>query len=116
MELAEAILTGVSLSPSEASLSGKRKEKEHSAGPPKKPRLKIGKTSSTAAAELWKPEFFASELGKQVTVADSAQDHDTSVALARAVMLPNDVAALFEEDTKTIKILLVMLHVQVSDI
>ena len=48
-------------------------------------------------------------------VADSAQDHDTSVALARAVMLPNDVAVLFEEDTQMMRSLLVMQHVQVSD-
>ena len=50
-----------------------------------------------------------------MTIDDSAQDHDTSVALARSIMLQNDVAALSEEDTKTIRSLLVMQHVQVSD-
>ncbi|GFZ12041.1 hypothetical protein Acr_23g0004260 [Actinidia rufa] len=74
--------------------------------------IKIGETSSTAAVELWKPEFSAFELDKQVMVADSAQDHNTSMAFARAVMLPNNVAALFEEDTETMRSLLVMQNVQ----
>ena len=43
-----------------------------------------------------------------MTVINSAKDHDTSMALARAIMLPNDVAAFFKENSKMIKVLLVM--------
>ena len=50
-----------------------------------------------------------------MTVADSAKDHDTSMALARAIMFPNDVATFSEEDTGTMRSLLVMQHVQASD-
>ncbi|GFY82979.1 hypothetical protein Acr_02g0012190 [Actinidia rufa] len=113
--LAKTIM-GVSSSPLEASLSGKLKGKELLARLPKKPQLKIGETGSIAATELWKSEFSAFELGRQVTVADSIQDHDTSVALARAVMLPNDVATLSEEDNETMRSLLVMQHVQLSSV
>ncbi|PSS07752.1 Hyphal wall protein [Actinidia chinensis var. chinensis] len=49
---------------------------------------------------------------RQVTKDDSAQDHDTSVALGRAVMLPNDIIALTEETSETMISLLVMQHVQ----
>ena len=68
----------------------------------------------TTAAVLWKPEFSAYELGRQVTVADSARDHDTMVVLARAVMFLNDVAALYEETSDIMRSLLVMQHVQVK--
>ncbi|GFZ15729.1 hypothetical protein Acr_25g0001380 [Actinidia rufa] len=109
--LAEMV-TRVSLSPFKASPLGKRKGKELSAGLPKKPRLKIGEMSLTAVVELWKPEFSAIELGRQVTVVDSTQDHDTIVALAQAIMLPNDIAALSEEDNEMMRSLLVKQHVQ----
>ena len=105
----------VSLSPSEASPSCKCKGKELSMGPPKKPQVKMKETSSTAVAKVWKLEFFAFELGRQVMVVDSTKDHNTNVALARAIILPNDVAVLSEEDTKMMRSLLVMQDVQVSD-
>ncbi|GFY91072.1 hypothetical protein Acr_07g0012680 [Actinidia rufa] len=54
------------------------------------------------------------EIGRQVTVANSARDHDTSVAFVRAVMLPNDVVALFEETSNMMRSLLVMQHVQIK--
>ena len=41
-------------------------------------------------------------------VFDSSQDHDTNVALACAVLLPNNVAALNEEALDVIGGLLVM--------
>ncbi|XP_057460222.1 uncharacterized protein LOC130750653 [Actinidia eriantha] len=68
--------------------------------------------SSSAQAKLWKLEFSTSELGKQVTVADSSRDHDTSLALAQAVMLPRDVVDLAEEGSEEIRDLLVMQQVQ----
>ncbi|GFY94385.1 hypothetical protein Acr_09g0008310 [Actinidia rufa] len=48
-------------------------------------------------AELWRPEFSIAELGKRVTMVDIAKDHDTSLALARAVLLPNDIVDLSAE-------------------
>ncbi|GFS30499.1 hypothetical protein Acr_00g0012250 [Actinidia rufa] len=50
----------------------------------------------------------------EVIAVNSARDHDTSVAIAQAVMLPNDVVALSEETSETMRNLLVMQHVQVS--
>ena len=41
-------------------------------------------------------------------VVDSAKDRDTSITLARAVMLPNDVATLSEENSEKIRGLPVM--------
>ena len=63
---------------------------------------KEGKTSSTSLspteqAELWRLEFFVAELGKQVTMVDTAKNHYTSLALVGVVMLPNDVANLSTE-------------------
>ena len=69
---------------------------------------------SSENAELWKPEFSMVELGKQVMVAGSTKDHDTSLALARTIILPKDVANLAEEKSKEIRDLLVMQHVQIS--
>ncbi|GFZ03341.1 hypothetical protein Acr_15g0019490 [Actinidia rufa] len=43
---------------------------------------------------------------------DSARDHDTSVALAQAIMLPGDVIAISEETLETVRSLLVIQHVQ----
>ena len=46
-------------------------------------------------------------------MADSPKDHDTSLALAQAVMLPNDIADLVVEGSEKIRDLLVMQQVQV---
>ena len=86
----------------------------------KRSRKKVGETSlaflpfSGVNAKLWKPKFSTCELGRQVTMVDSTKDHDTSMALARAVMLPNDVISLSEENLKTINDLLLIQQVQVS--
>ena len=87
-------------SSSETLVLDKCKRKEFTAGPSKKTKKKAGGTSSaylpssSVNAELWKPKFFTIELGKQVIVANSAKDHDTSLALVRAVMLPKVVVDL----------------------
>ncbi|GFZ01497.1 hypothetical protein Acr_15g0001060 [Actinidia rufa] len=47
------------------------------------------------------------ELGR-VTMADSAKDYNTNLALTRAVMLPNDVADLTMEESEEIRDLLIM--------
>ena len=57
---------------------------------------------------MWKPDFSIAELGKQVTMVDSAKDHDTSLALAWMVILPNDVADPAVEGSKEICDLLIM--------
>ncbi|GFZ01025.1 hypothetical protein Acr_14g0006600 [Actinidia rufa] len=79
------------LSSSEAQLLDKCKGKEHVEGrPSKKSKKNEGEMSSAllpsldANTELWKPKFSIAELGKQVTVANTAKDHDISLALARA--------------------------------
>ena len=66
-------------------------------GTPKRIRRKAGETSSGAATELWKLKFSICELCRQVTLADSAQDHDTNMALARVVLLLNDIVALTKD-------------------
>ena len=71
-------------------------------GTPKRIKRKARETSSGAIVELWKPDFSVCELDRQVMVANFAQDHDTSMALARAVLLSNDVAALTKEALDTI--------------
>ena len=48
-----------------------------------------------------------------MTIFDSTKDHDTSLALAQAVMLPKDVANLVEEGSKEIWDFMVMQQVQV---
>ncbi|GFS33558.1 hypothetical protein Acr_00g0029260 [Actinidia rufa] len=111
VELAKAIM-GVKLNSLDALLLDKHKGNELLVGTPKRPWRRIGEMSLGADSELWRPEFSACELGRQVTTADSARDHNTNVPLARAVMLPNDVAALSEETSKTMRSLLVMQHVQ----
>ena len=79
----------------------KCKGKELMACTSKRPKKKAGEMSSAflpssgANAELYKPEFSTYDLGKKVTVADSTKDHDISMALARAIMLPNNVATIF---------------------
>ena len=63
--------------------------------------------SSSKNAKLWKPAFSTVELSKKVMVADSAKDHDTSLALAQAIILPKDVADLAKEGSEEIQDLLV---------
>ena len=58
--------------------------------------------------KLWKPDLSIVELRKQVTMDDSAKDHDTNLALARVVMLLDDVADLIAEGSKEIRDLLIM--------
>ena len=82
-------------------------------GTSKRIKRKAWETSSGTTIELWKPEFSACELVRQVTMANSAQDHNISMALAHAVLLPNDVAAPTEEALDMIGDLLVMQQVQV---
>ncbi|GFS33848.1 hypothetical protein Acr_00g0030830 [Actinidia rufa] len=120
--LALAAQAGIESSSLEAPL--KCKGKELAAAPSKKSKKKMGGTSSayfpssSVNAELCKPEFSRSELvsrfsrAKQVTMADSAKNHETSLALARAVMLPKDVANLAEEDSEEIRDLLMIQQVQ----
>ncbi|GFS41177.1 hypothetical protein Acr_00g0072800 [Actinidia rufa] len=67
-----------------------------------------GRQARFVDVELWKPEFSACKLGKQVTEVNSTQNHDTSVDLRQAVMLPNDIPTLAEETSETIRSLLVM--------
>ncbi|GFS29669.1 hypothetical protein Acr_00g0007740 [Actinidia rufa] len=68
----------------------------------RRPRL-CPALACSAQAEHWKPEFSNAVLGKQVTMVDSAKDHDTSLALAQAIMLPKDVANFMEEGSKEIR-------------
>ena len=60
-------------------------------GTPKRLRRKVRERSLGDTADLWNPEFSACELGRQVTMADASKDNETNMALARAVLLPNDV-------------------------
>ncbi|GFY92682.1 hypothetical protein Acr_08g0010780 [Actinidia rufa] len=62
--------------------------------------------------ELWKLEFSIVELKKQVTTVDSLKDHDTSLALARVVMLSTNVINLATESSKENCDLLIMQQVQ----
>ncbi|GFZ06601.1 hypothetical protein Acr_18g0007710 [Actinidia rufa] len=55
--------------------------------------------SSDADAELWKLEFAAIKLGRQVIVVDSTKDRDTSLSLTWVVMLPKDVTNSAEESS-----------------
>ena len=50
-----------------------------------------------------------------LTTADSAQAHDTCLALAHAVMFPQDVADLTVEEEKVATNLFVMQYVQVTN-
>ena len=105
---------GVELSPPDTPSMGKQKGMELMVGTSKRIRRKAGETSSSTVFELWKPELSTCELGRQVKVADSAQDHDTSMALALVVLLVNDVAALTKEALDTFEDLLMMQQVQVG--
>ncbi|GFY81021.1 hypothetical protein Acr_01g0008300 [Actinidia rufa] len=116
--LAPTAQDGVKLSSSEAPLLDKRKGKQLTKGPSKKSKKNKGETSSAFLpsssdhAELLKPEFFTTELIKQVTVANFTKDHDTSLALTHTIMLQKDVTNLAEEGSKEIRDLLVMQQVQ----
>ena len=105
---------GSNLNSLEAPLLDKPKGKELIIGMSKRSKKRVGEMSSTflpslgANVELWKPKFFICELSRQVTMADSAKDHDTSMALVRAIMLLKDVASLIEENSETIRGLVVM--------
>ncbi|GFZ16762.1 hypothetical protein Acr_26g0000320 [Actinidia rufa] len=88
--------------PKSRSVSGNMR-KQPIGGPSQKSKTKKGKGNSSGQAKLWKPKFSTAELGKQVTVADSTKDHDTNLALARAIMLPKDIANLVEEGSEEIR-------------
>ncbi|GFY91157.1 hypothetical protein Acr_07g0013530 [Actinidia rufa] len=111
VSLAEAIM-GVDSDSSKAPFSDKRKGKEFTKDTSMRTKRRTGKTSSGASIELWKLEFSACELNRQVMVADSSKDYDTSMALAHAVLLPTDVASLNEESSEAFRDLLVMQQVQ----
>ncbi|GFS36783.1 hypothetical protein Acr_00g0048010 [Actinidia rufa] len=70
---------------SDAPLYDKCKGKQAAEGPSKRHKKK-GETSSAfhlslvEQAMLWKPKFPIAELGKEVTMADTAMDHDTMEA------------------------------------
>ncbi|GFY85854.1 hypothetical protein Acr_04g0005920 [Actinidia rufa] len=53
-------------------------------------------------------EFSTVDLGKQVIMANSAKNHDTSLALTQVIMLPKDVADLVEKSLEKIHFLLLM--------
>ncbi|GFY99361.1 hypothetical protein Acr_13g0007620 [Actinidia rufa] len=84
-----ALSTRAGVKPSSSKSPPKRKGKELAACPSKKSENKTGET-----------------------VADSAKNHDTSLALARAVMLSKDVANLVKEGSEEIRDLIVMQQVQ----
>ncbi|GFZ12790.1 hypothetical protein Acr_23g0011750 [Actinidia rufa] len=117
LALIDAVM-GVSPSSSEAPLSNKRKGKKTMAGPSRRSKKRTEGTSfallpsSDADVGLWKPKFPTVELDRQIIVADSAKDRDTSLALARAIMLPKDITNLVEESSNAIRDLLVMQQVQ----
>ncbi|GFY92890.1 hypothetical protein Acr_08g0012860 [Actinidia rufa] len=86
------------------SVPGKCKGKEPFVDMPKRPRREM---TLVGALKLWKLEFYACDLGRHVTEADSAQDIDTSLALAWAVMLLSDSIALAKESWDAMRNLLV---------
>ncbi|GFZ08656.1 hypothetical protein Acr_20g0004640 [Actinidia rufa] len=59
----------------------------------------VGISTPTNTLELWNPKFVTVELGRQVTTTDSSWDHNNYLALAQAVMLPQDMADLATEDS-----------------
>ncbi|GFY96866.1 hypothetical protein Acr_11g0011720 [Actinidia rufa] len=99
--------SGANLSSRKVNMAPKFKTLSPSKKPKKKGKASSAFTlSSVEHAKLWKPEFFIAELKKQVTMADSAKDHDTSLALAWAVMLQNDVTDIATEGSEEIHDLL----------
>ena len=58
--------------------------------------------SPVEQAKVLKLDFSIAELKKQFTISDFAKDHDTSLTLARAIMLPNDVVDLAAEGSEEI--------------
>ena len=104
-------LVEANLGPSDPLFLGKQKGKE-----PTGAHLGVsgGKRGRRAQCNSWAlevPKFSAGELDKQVTVADSTQDRETSMALAYAVLLLNDVIALTKETINTIGDFLVIQQV-----
>ena len=69
--------------------------------------------SLSVHAELQRPKFSIVELDKQVTMANSTKDPDTSLALAQEIMLLNNVADFTTEGSEEIRDLFVMQQVQV---
>ncbi|GFS43696.1 hypothetical protein Acr_00g0086470 [Actinidia rufa] len=52
---------------------------------------RVGSVSTSTpnnAPKLWTPKFIVIELGRQVTTADTSQDHDFCLALVQPIMLP----------------------------
>ncbi|GFZ19914.1 hypothetical protein Acr_28g0006190 [Actinidia rufa] len=78
----------------------KWKGKQPTRVPSKKSKTKKGESNYNIQAE--KLEFYNDELDKDVMVADSTKNHDTSLAIARAVMLSKDVVDLAKEAPKEI--------------
>ncbi|GFY91560.1 hypothetical protein Acr_07g0017560 [Actinidia rufa] len=68
------------------------------------------RTSDTP--ELWSPKFSTIELGRELTSADSSKDHETCLALRKAIMLPQDVTEFAEEDSEGFRGRLVMMGAQ----
>ena len=58
-------------------------------------------STPTAARKLWALILSIGELGTQVTIDESAREHDTCIALAQAAMLPRDVVDMAAEDEVT---------------
>ncbi|GFY81580.1 hypothetical protein Acr_01g0013890 [Actinidia rufa] len=80
------------------------------------PQLMLNRRRNRVILEIEpEPEFSTIEFGKQVTIADSTKDHNTSLAFARAVMLPKDVADLVGEVSEEIRDLIVMQQIQGSE-
>ena len=77
----------VKLSPSDVPSLGKQKGKELTVGMPRRLKRKVGEGILGVVADLWKLEFFAYELDRQVMVTDSSQDHDTSMPLVPSCCL-----------------------------
>ena len=99
----------------------KNKRKTPSGGTSHKRRRGVGASSagpspSTPAKgpELWAPIFSVEELERQVTVADTTQEHNTCLALAQAVMLPRGVADLAVKDEVIVGSLTILQNMQVS--
>ncbi|GFY88744.1 hypothetical protein Acr_06g0006840 [Actinidia rufa] len=60
-------------------------------------------TSLGMHAELWRPEFSIAELDKQVTVADSAKDHDTSLALEQSLQRATAISDRMKQQSTELK-------------
>ncbi|GFY95370.1 hypothetical protein Acr_10g0007550 [Actinidia rufa] len=72
----------------------------------------FGCLRTSGTPELWSPKFSTIELGRELTSADSSKDHETCLALRKAIMLPQDVTELVEEDSEGFRGRLVMMRAQ----